>query len=43
LEKEEDEWTVPLQKMKGCYAINADEDDGPRKVNIEEIEGQIDV
>jgi hypothetical protein len=43
LEKEEDEWTVPLQKLQICYNINADKDDDPRKVNIEKIEGQRDV
>ena len=36
LEQEEDEWTVPLQKLQDCYNINADEDDDPRKVNIAE-------
>jgi hypothetical protein len=39
LEKEEDEWTAPLQKLQICYNINEDEDDDPRKVNITEIEG----
>jgi hypothetical protein len=34
LEQEEDEWIVPLQKLQGCYNINVDEDDDPRKVNI---------
>jgi hypothetical protein len=29
--------------LQGCYNINADEDDDPRKVNIAEIEGQRDV
>jgi hypothetical protein len=43
LEQEADEWTAPLQKLQGCYNINADEDDDPRKVNIAKIEGQIDV
>jgi hypothetical protein len=43
LEQEEDEWTTPLQKLQGCYNINTDEDDGPRKVNIAEIEGQRDI
>jgi hypothetical protein len=43
LEQEEDEWTAPLEKMQGCYNINADEDDDPRKVKIIEIEGQRDV
>jgi hypothetical protein len=36
LEQEEDEWTAPLQKLQGCYNINVDEDDDPRKVNISE-------
>jgi hypothetical protein len=40
LEKEEDEWTAPLQKLQGCYNINVDEDDDPRKVNITETKGQ---
>jgi hypothetical protein len=39
LEQEEDEWTAPLQKLQGCYKINVEEDDDPRKVNIVEIEG----
>jgi hypothetical protein len=39
LEQEEDEWTAPLQKLQGCYKINVDEDDDPRKVKIIEIEG----
>ena len=43
LEKEEDEWTAPLQKLQGCYKINVDEDDDPRKMNITETEGQRDV
>jgi hypothetical protein len=43
LEQEEDEWTVPLQKLQGCYNINVDEDDDPRKVNIIETEGQRDI
>jgi hypothetical protein len=43
LEKDKDEWTVPLQKLQGCYNINTDEDDDPRKVNITKIEGQRDV
>jgi hypothetical protein len=43
LEQEEDEWTAPLQKLQGCYNINVDEDDDPRKVNITEKEGQRDV
>jgi hypothetical protein len=34
LEKEEDEWTAPLHKLQGCYNINVDEDNNPRKVNI---------
>jgi hypothetical protein len=34
LEKEEDEWIAPLQKLQGCYSINADEDNDPRNVNI---------
>ena len=36
LEQEEDESPVPLQKLQGCYNINADEDNDPRKVNINE-------
>jgi hypothetical protein len=36
LEQEEDEWIVPLQKLQGCYNINVNEDDDPRKVNITE-------
>jgi hypothetical protein len=43
LEQEEDEWIVPLQKLQGCYNINTDEDDDPRKVNIVETEGRRDV
>jgi hypothetical protein len=43
LEQEEDEWTTPLQKLQGCYNINVDEDDDPRKVNIVETEGQRDI
>jgi hypothetical protein len=43
LEQEEDEWTMPLQKLQGCYNINVDEDDDPRKVNITETEGQRDI
>jgi hypothetical protein len=43
LEQDEDEWNAPLQKMQGCYNINADEDDDPMNVNIIEIEGQRDV
>jgi hypothetical protein len=34
---------VPLQKLQGCYNINANEDDDMRKVNIAETEGQRDV
>jgi hypothetical protein len=41
--QEEDEWMVPLQKLRGCYNINADEEDDPRKVNIIETEGQRDI
>jgi hypothetical protein len=43
LEQDEDEWIAPLQKLQGCYNINVDGDDDPRKVNIAEIEGQRDV
>jgi hypothetical protein len=43
LEQEEDEWTSPLQKLQGCYNINTDEDDDPRKVNITKTKGQRDV
>jgi hypothetical protein len=43
LEQEEDEWIAPLQKLQGCYNINTDEDDDPRKVKITEKEGQRDV
>jgi hypothetical protein len=43
LEQEEDEWTMPFQKLQGCYNINVDADDDPRKVNIAEIEGHRDV
>jgi hypothetical protein len=39
LEQEEDEWIAPLQKLQGCYNINAAEDDDPRNVNITEMEG----
>jgi hypothetical protein len=39
LEKEEDEWTAALQKLKTLYNINANEDDDPRKVNIIETKG----
>jgi hypothetical protein len=31
---------VPLQKLQGCYNINIDEDDDPRKVNITETKGE---
>jgi hypothetical protein len=43
VEKEEDEWTAPLQKLQVCYNIDVDEDDDPRNVNITETEGQRDV
>jgi hypothetical protein len=43
LDQEEDEWTVPLQRLQGCYNINVDEDDDPRDVNISETEGQRDI
>jgi hypothetical protein len=43
VEKEEDEWTPPLQKLQGCYNINADEDDDPKNMNITEMEGQRDI
>ena len=43
LEKEEEEWIAPLQKLQGCYNINADEYDDPRKVNITETKGQRDI
>jgi hypothetical protein len=43
LEQEEDELTAPLQKLQGCYNINANEEDDPRKVNIFKIEGQRDI
>jgi hypothetical protein len=43
VEQEEDEWTTPLQKLQGCYNINANEDDDPRNVNIAETEGQRDI
>jgi hypothetical protein len=36
LEQKEDEWTTPLQKLHGCYNINANEDDDPSKVKITE-------
>ena len=34
---------MPLRKLQGCYNINADKDDDPRKVNIIETKGQRDV
>jgi hypothetical protein len=34
LDQDEDEWTVSLQKLQGCYNINTNEDNNPRKVNI---------
>jgi hypothetical protein len=34
LDQEEDEWVAPLQKLQGCYNINAAENDDPRNVNI---------
>jgi expansin (peptidoglycan-binding protein) len=40
MEQEEDEWIVPLQKLQSCYNINVDDGNGPRKVNMTEIEGQ---
>jgi hypothetical protein len=43
LEQEEDEWTAPLHKLQGCYNINVDKDDDPRKLNITETEGQRDI
>jgi hypothetical protein len=43
VEKEEDEWNAPLQKLQGCYNINVDEDDDPRNVNIAETKGQRDI
>jgi hypothetical protein len=43
LQQEEDEWTVPFQKLQGCYNINVDEDDDSRKVNLTKTEGQRDV
>jgi hypothetical protein len=43
MEQEEDEWTVPLQKLQTFYNINADDDDDLRKVNIVETKGQRDV
>jgi hypothetical protein len=42
-EQEEDEWTMPFQRLQDCYNINADEDDDPRNVNISETEGQRDI
>jgi hypothetical protein len=32
-----------FRKLQGCYNINVDEDDDPRKVNITETEGQRDI
>jgi hypothetical protein len=32
---------VPFHKLQGCYHINAEEDDDPRKVNIVETKGHI--
>jgi hypothetical protein len=43
VEQEEDEWISPLQKLQGCYNINADEDDDPRNVNIAETKGKRDI
>jgi hypothetical protein len=43
MEQEEDEWTAPLQKFQNFYNINVDDDDDPRKLNITETEGQINV
>jgi hypothetical protein len=43
LEQEEDEWTAPLQKLQGCYNINAAKDDDPRNVNITETKGRRDI
>jgi hypothetical protein len=43
LEQEEDELTAPLQKLQGCYNINAFEDDDPRNVNITKTEGHRDI
>jgi hypothetical protein len=43
LEQEEDEWTAPLQKLQGCYNINAAKNDDPRNVNITETKGQRDI
>jgi hypothetical protein len=40
VEQEEDEWIGHLQKLQGCYYINADEDDDPRNVNITKTKGQ---
>jgi hypothetical protein len=43
MEQEEDEWIAPLQKLQGCYNINASEYNDPRNVNIIETEGQRDI
>jgi hypothetical protein len=43
VEEEQDEWIAPLQKLQGCYNINANEDDDPRNVNIAKTEGQRDI
>jgi hypothetical protein len=43
VEQEEDESNPPLQKLKGCYNINSDEDDDCRNVNITETERQRDI
>jgi hypothetical protein len=40
LEQEEDEWTTSLLKLQGCYNINVDKEDYPRKVNIAKTEIQ---
>jgi hypothetical protein len=42
-EKEEDEWTAPLQQLHDCYNINADEDDDRRVVKIAKTEGHRDI
>jgi hypothetical protein len=34
---------VPFQKLQGCYNINPDADDDPRKVKIAETKGHRDV
>jgi len=34
---------MPIQKLQGCYNINADDNDDPRKVNIAETRSQRDV